>query len=103
MEPAVFILAIMGCHEGSAICEPLAVLPTRYESAAVCADAVGAAAVTRQIAIDTDYPVVIAQCLRIDAGAAALLEAGDAEQDAAKPTPRPAQTQGPWASARAAG
>ena len=103
MEPAVFILAIMGCHEGSAICEPLAILPTRYESDAVCADAVGATAIQRQIAIDTDHPVVIVQCLRLDAGFDELLEARDTKRDAAKPTPRPPRTKGPWAPERASG
>jgi len=102
MEPAVFILAIMGCHEGSAACEPLALMPTRYESAAAC-EAGSAEGLQRQISIDTDYPVVMVQCLRIDPAAAALREAVDLEQETPKPKSRAAPTQGPWAMERARG
>jgi len=74
MGPAVFILAIMGCGEGDAACETVKVMPTHYVSAAACNAGTDAAA---RRYFDIDYPVVVAQCLRMDAAAAAALHAGD--------------------------
>jgi hypothetical protein len=100
MEPAVFILAIMGCHEGSAMCEPLAFVPTPYESVAAC-EAASANVVPRHI--DTDLPVVVVECLRMDAAAAALLRSGDLKQIEPEEGSRPVPVRTPRPSARARG
>ena len=74
MGPAVFILAIMGCGEGSAACETVKVMPTHYASASACQ--AGTDKAVEQY-YEIDYPVVVAQCLRMDAAAAAAVKAGD--------------------------
>ena len=42
MGPGFFIIAIMGCADGSVGCTPVATMPTRYESHSACAAAVAA-------------------------------------------------------------
>lgn len=74
MGPAVYILAILGCGEGTASCEPVATMPTHYVSADAC-DSESDAAIRSHI--DADYPVVVAQCMRMDAEAASALRASD--------------------------
>ena len=102
MGPVVYILAIMGCHEGYAACEPLAVVPTRYESAAACN--LGSADLSqRPIDFDYDQPIVVAQCLRMDAAAAALLMTGDVRQLEPVTNVRPERRSAPWVSRRARG
>ena len=59
MGPGYFIIAIMGCADGSAACTPLATMPTRYESAATCAANVNAALVANS---DLDSPTLVAEC-----------------------------------------
>lgn len=59
MGPAIYVIAILGCGEGDTACQPVALVDSRYESAAECnAAAPDAAAVHMDIA----FPVVIAQC-----------------------------------------
>ncbi len=41
MGPGLFVIAILGCADGSAQCQQVAMLPTRYESRATCAAATG--------------------------------------------------------------
>ena len=43
MGAGFFVIAILGCADGSAACTPVATLPTRYESRAECAASTGAA------------------------------------------------------------
>ena len=59
MGPAFYIMAILGCGEADAACEPVATVATRYESAAECN-----AATEAEIARHSDvlFPVVVAQC-----------------------------------------
>ncbi|MEO5641474.1 MAG: hypothetical protein ABIQ98_06875 [Sphingomicrobium sp.] len=59
MGPGIFFIAILGCADGSAQCQPVATLPTRYESKSTCAAATSAAlfASTR-----FDYPELQAEC-----------------------------------------
>jgi hypothetical protein len=84
MGPAIFILAIMGCGEDQTACQTVAVMPQQYQSVAAC-DAGIDAAVQRHI--DIDYPVVVAQCLRMDATAAQALQGADVKLP---PAERPA-------------
>lgn len=67
MGPGFFIIAILGCADGSAACTPVATVPTRYESRAACE-----AATTTTLAAnsDFDYPTVLAQCRPAKAPAA---------------------------------
>jgi hypothetical protein len=74
MGPAVFILAIMGCGEGNTQCQNVAVMPTHYESAAAC-DQQSEDALRQYV--DIEYPVVVAQCLRMDAAAMAIVQSSD--------------------------
>ena len=59
MGPGFFVIAILGCADGSAACAPVATLPTRYESQAQCAASVGAVLTENS---DFDYPTLLAEC-----------------------------------------
>ena len=67
MGPVGYIIAIMGCADGSAACQQLAVMPTRYESQAACAAATGQALANS----DLDAPTIVAQCRAVKASPAA--------------------------------
>jgi hypothetical protein len=60
MEPALFIIAILGCGEGDAPCQSVRTLEARYESQAACTAATEAAVIQNS---DVDFPVVVAQCV----------------------------------------
>lgn len=58
MGPATFLIAILGCGEGEANCQQVAIAPARYESRAACmADTENALA-----SVDAAYPVLVADC-----------------------------------------
>jgi acyl-CoA synthetase (AMP-forming)/AMP-acid ligase II len=59
MGPAFYVMAILGCGEADAPCEPVNTLATRYESAEACE---AATADALQRSSDALFPVVIAQC-----------------------------------------
>jgi hypothetical protein len=59
MGPAYYVIAILGCADGSEQCTPLATVPTRYESDAACAAAVVPALEART---DFDFPTLVAEC-----------------------------------------
>jgi hypothetical protein len=59
MGPVTFVIAIMGCADGSAACTPLATLPARYESQAQCAANTSAALTANT---EFDYPTLMAEC-----------------------------------------
>jgi hypothetical protein len=59
MGPAIYVMAILGCGEATDVCEPVATIPARYESAEAC-NAATAAAIERHS--DALYPVVVAEC-----------------------------------------
>lgn len=60
MEPAFYIIAILGCGEGDAPCEQVRLLESRYESRAACSESTDRALGS---ATDAPYPVVVAQCV----------------------------------------
>ena len=60
MEPAFFIIAILGCGEGDAPCEQVQLLTPRYESRAACTEETDTALMASS---DAPYPVVVAQCV----------------------------------------
>ena len=59
MDPALFLIAILGCGEGDAPCREVRLLDAKYESQAACMAATEAAMAAE---IGADYPVVVAQC-----------------------------------------
>ena len=59
MGPGFFIIAIMGCADGSVGCTPVATMPTRYESQSACAAATGSALASNT---DFDFPTLLAEC-----------------------------------------
>ena len=59
MGPGFYIIAIMGCADGSAACTPVATLATRYESRQSCLAATSAVLNDNG---DFDYPTLYAQC-----------------------------------------
>ena len=59
MEPVYYVIAILGCADGSTQCTPVATVPTHYTSQAACS------AGTRQALLassDFDFPTIVAQC-----------------------------------------
>ena len=72
MNPAIFVMAILGCGEGDVPCQPVALAPDRYESREACL-----AATDRALAGFThlDFPIVVAQCRGEGEAAAPLLPA----------------------------
>ena len=67
MGPAFYVIAIMGCADGSAACTPVATMPTRYESRQACLAATDAALTANS---DFDFPTLLAQCRPAKAPAA---------------------------------
>ncbi|MDB5707057.1 MAG: hypothetical protein JWN66_4173 [Sphingomonas bacterium] len=59
MEPLYFVMAIMGCADGSANCAEARVEPVRYATIQQCQAAMPAALMRNT---DIDYPVVSAAC-----------------------------------------
>jgi hypothetical protein len=69
MDAGYFIIAIMGCAEGSAAaCTPVMTVPTRYESEAACMAAAPEALLSNS---NFDFPELLAQCRRSASPAAA--------------------------------
>ena len=62
-----FIIAILGCADGSAACTPVATVPTHYSSAAACSAATGDALIANS---DLDFPSLSAECRQVVRGAA---------------------------------
>ncbi|HZF43469.1 MAG TPA: hypothetical protein VEZ48_08680 [Sphingomonadaceae bacterium] len=58
MAAATILMAILGCGDAGTACEPVSVLPVRYESVSACVAAQDAALARA----DVMYPVVVAEC-----------------------------------------
>jgi len=71
MGPGYFIIAILGCADGSTACTPVATVPTRYESQAACSAGIGDALAARN---DFDFPTMVAECRQSASPAAASNE-----------------------------
>ena len=59
MGPVSYVIAIMGCADGGAACQQVAVAPARYESAAACEAATGNVLAG---STDFDFPTLVARC-----------------------------------------
>ena len=59
MEPLFFVVAILGCGDGSTACGEVRVLPARYETVVQCR-----AALPQALAANTDvpFPTIGADC-----------------------------------------
>jgi hypothetical protein len=64
MAAGYFIIAILGCADGSANCTQVATLPTRYSSQAECAASVNAVLAENS---DFDFPTIMAECRAVSA------------------------------------
>ena len=82
MGPGIFLIAIFGCGEGQAACQPVRTLETRYESRAACMAASEDALMRNS---DVDYPTVVAQCVAPQKAASFRLGA----DEVARPGPPP--------------
>jgi hypothetical protein len=71
MGPGYFIIAIMGCADGSSQCTPVATVPTHYASQAACSAGMNDALVAHS---DLDFPTLLAECRATAAPAAASAE-----------------------------
>lgn len=59
MGPVSYVIAILGCADGGAACQQVAVAPSRYESAAACQAATGGVLAG---STDFDFPTLVARC-----------------------------------------
>ena len=62
-----FIIAILGCADGSAACTPVATVPTHYASQAACSAATSEALLANS---DLDFPRLSAECRQVVPGSA---------------------------------
>ena len=83
MEAGYFIIAILGCGDGSIACTPVMTVPTRYESAATCEAAAPEALLTHN---NFDFPSLVAECRKSGASTSAEREP--------QPEPAPDQRRG---------
>jgi hypothetical protein len=72
MAAGYFLIAILGCADGSTHCTPVMTVPTRYETEAACTAAAPQALLDNS---NFDYPSLFAQCRRSATPAAAQKEA----------------------------
>ena len=79
MAAPYFLIAILGCADGSTQCTPVMTVPTRYESEAACTAAAPGALMQNS---NFDFPSLVAECRR----SAVAREAADTDP----PKPRPA-------------
>ena len=59
MEPVYYVIAILGCADGSTQCTPVATVPTQYASQQACSADSRQALLARS---DFDFPTLIAEC-----------------------------------------
>ncbi len=71
MGPGYFIIAIMGCGDGSTACTPVATVPTHYATEAACSAGMNDALVAHS---DLDFPSLLAECRSSAAPASASNE-----------------------------
>ena len=59
MEPVYYVIAILGCADGSTACTPVATVPTHYASHSACSAGTGDALLANS---NFDFPTIVAQC-----------------------------------------
>jgi hypothetical protein len=73
MSPALYVIAILGCGEGEAPCQPVQTVEARYDSREACLAATDAALARFS---SLDFPIVVAEC-RAQGAAAGQLRPAD--------------------------
>jgi hypothetical protein len=73
MGAGYFVIAIMGCGDGSAACMPVATVPTHYASESQC-NAATVQALTKNS--DFDFPTLVARCRSVDAPVSSSVKTG---------------------------
>jgi hypothetical protein len=63
MEPVYYVIAILGCADGSAQCTPVATMPTHYASQTACTAGTQQALITNS---NFDFPTLVAECRATD-------------------------------------
>ena len=71
MGPAYFVIAILGCADGSQACARVATMPTQYASEQACAASVQSALAANT---DLDFPTLVAECKAVSARPSATRE-----------------------------
>jgi hypothetical protein len=71
MGPGYFIIAILGCADGSADCKPVATAPAQYASQSACAADIENALARNS---DLDFPTLTAECRSVKSPASATRE-----------------------------
>jgi hypothetical protein len=71
MEPVYYVIAILGCADGSSQCTPVATVPTHYASQQACSAGTQQAVLART---DFDFPTLLAECRLSKAAATASQE-----------------------------
>lgn len=69
MNPALYVIAILGCGEGEGPCRPVQVAEARFESREACL--AGTEQALARFA-DLDFPVIVAECREHGASATPL-------------------------------
>lgn len=59
MDPVYYVIAILGCADGSTACTPVATVPKHYASQAACSAGTENALLANS---DFDFPTIVAQC-----------------------------------------
>lgn len=59
MGAGYFVIAILGCADGSTACTPVATIPTHYATQSACSAATADALVRNS---DLDFPTLVAEC-----------------------------------------
>jgi len=71
MGPAAFVIAILGCADGSTACTTVATMPSHYATEASCSAATGSALAQ---STDFDFPTIVAECRAVSNVPAAQLK-----------------------------
>ena len=68
MGPIAYVIAILGCSDGSAACTTVATMPAHYTTEASCSAATGSALAQNT---DFDVPTIVAECRAVSSVPAA--------------------------------
>jgi hypothetical protein len=79
MEPVYYVIAILGCGDGSAQCTPVATMPTHYASQAACSAGTTQALMANS---DMDFPTIVAECRATEPRATAEQDSPSRERPA---------------------
>jgi len=74
MEPVYYVIAILGCSDGSEQCTPVATVPTHYATREACSARTQQALLTND---GFDFPMLMAECRATDPRTIAAKETTD--------------------------